>query len=195
MNNFYTYIFIDLNNLVPFYVGKGCAKRINKHFCDAKNNPKSQLHYKINELTKDKILIKQIYCETEEEAFIREIHLISLYGRKNISTGPLLNKTDGGEGMSGHVYSQDQRLKMSKRQLGKIASFDTRKKISETHKNKPKSLEHRKKISLANSGRNIDELWKQKISDARKGKKHSEETKRKISEAVRKAKNKFIGEI
>jgi DNA invertase Pin-like site-specific DNA recombinase len=38
---------------------------------------------------------------TEEEAFRHEIYMIAVFGRKDIGTGILGNKSDGGEGPSG----------------------------------------------------------------------------------------------
>ena len=37
---------------------------------------------------------------TEEEAFKHEIYMITLFGRKDLSTGILHNRTNGGDGTS-----------------------------------------------------------------------------------------------
>ena len=55
---------------------------------------------------------------TEEEAFKHEIYMIAVFGRKDIGTGILGNKSDGGEGPSGakrpDLASYNQRHKKGK---------------------------------------------------------------------------------
>jgi hypothetical protein len=45
--------------------------------------------------------------------------MISVYGRKDIGTGILYNLTDGGEGPSGYVFTEEQRKKMGDMRRGK----------------------------------------------------------------------------
>jgi hypothetical protein len=57
---------------------------------------------KRNKPPKDKsriIFLKQNL--TEEEAFRHEIYMIAVFGRKDLGTGILHNRTDGGDGSSG----------------------------------------------------------------------------------------------
>lgn len=51
---------------------------------------------------------------TWEEACLKEIEFISLYGRKDLGLGPLVNMTDGGNGL--YNPSQETRLKKSNSQ-------------------------------------------------------------------------------
>jgi hypothetical protein len=48
--------------------------------------------------------------DDEQEAFAKEMQLIELYGRRDLNTGTLFNRTDGGEGPSGHVKTKAQKL-------------------------------------------------------------------------------------
>lgn len=136
--------------------------------------------------------------------------MIKEIGRSDLKLGPLTNLTDGGDGSSGHIASEETRKKMSKsisenhvgmlgkhhteetrRKISRIGfkhTEETRKKISEVHVGKPKSLDHKKKLSESNIGKHLSEETKRKISQNGKGKgmfgKHlSEETKKKISES------------
>lgn len=106
MNNvFYTYAYLRKDGR-PYYIGKGKGKRAyeKKHSAYVP--------------TKDRILILKENL-TEEEAFTHEIYMISVYGRKDIGTGILYNLTDGGEGPSGRVFTEEQRKKMGDMRRGK----------------------------------------------------------------------------
>ena len=97
----------------PYYVGKGSGKRIYmKHNISV---PKK----------KDRILI--VYIDLDEEsAFKLERYFISYYGRKDLETGILRNLTDGGEGCSGRVHTEDTKYKIGNVHRGKIVSESTR---------------------------------------------------------------------
>ena len=114
--------------------------------------------------------------------------MIAIFGRKDLGTGILHNMTDGGEGLSGAIRSDETRRKLS--EAKRNPSEKTRKKMSESGKVKVFSKEHRRKLSEANKGRTHSEKSKQKMKEAlkgrpahNKGKPTSEETKRKMSEA------------
>jgi len=47
--------------------------------------------------------------ENEKEAFTKEVELIQLYGRRDLNTGTLFNRTDGGEGASGYIKSDTEK--------------------------------------------------------------------------------------
>ena len=89
MKEYYTYAYLREDG-TPYYIGKGKGRRIFD-----KENRTSCL------VPKDKrkiIFLKQNL--TEEQAFMHEIYMISIFGRKNNGTGILRNLTDGGEGFS-----------------------------------------------------------------------------------------------
>ena len=174
-NRFYTYAYLR-EDRTPYYIGKGCGDRI----------------YSPNRLIKKpKDRSKIIFLKqnlTEDEAFKHEIYMIAVFGRKDLGTGILHNRTNGGDGSSGIIVSEETRRKMSDANKGKLRSKKTKKKISESKKGKNNpnygkspSEETRRKLSERLS--NPSEETRRKISQAQKGKSLSDETKRKISEA------------
>ena len=104
---FYVYVYYDPRPLKlnqPVYVGKGTGDRDISHWSRGSHNKPFQdfiSHLKQRGL----VATSQRVFETanEEEAFTKEIELIELYGRRDIKTGTLFNRTDGGEGASGYI--------------------------------------------------------------------------------------------
>lgn len=102
---FYVYKYVDVINEQPFYVGKGKDERKYSHIRNARQGQTSPLYNRIKDLgfeqgvrievVKDKI--------TEYEALRLECKLIEETGRVITGNGPLLNKTTGGEGISGGI--------------------------------------------------------------------------------------------
>jgi len=103
---------------LPIYAGKGTGKRSSMHEWMAVSCPWIKNH-KFNKIRKilrngHRILVqhsKKLYLE--DEAFEFEKLLISAIGRKDLGTGPLTNKTAGGEGVSGAIRSSKTRRKIS----------------------------------------------------------------------------------
>jgi len=180
--HYYTYAYLR-EDKTPYYIGKGKGDRINSKQRSIKP-PKDKSRI---------LLLKQNL--TEAEAFKHEIYMIFLYGRKDLGTGILYNMTNGGEGSSGWVPSEESRKKMSQSIKGKTHSEESKIKMSEAHKGntyclgKTLSEKHKKNLSEANKGeknsfygKTHSEESRKKISDIHKGKTVSEETRRKIGE-------------
>jgi hypothetical protein len=136
-NKFYTYAYLR-EDRTPYYIGKGCYKRI----YNKKGKPCG--------VPKDKsriIFLKQNL--TEKEAFKHEKYMIAVFGRKDLGTGILRNMTNGGEGCSGYKHSDEAKIKISEANSGRKWSDYSKKKLSQKCKGKkpiPISEEAKKKL-------------------------------------------------
>jgi len=150
-SDFYVYEHIRKDTGEVFYVGKGRAKRAyfaNK-YCRSvwwQKIVKKAGGFDVNFYAVDL---------TEDAAFQLERDLIAQYRASGVK---LCNQTDGGDGISGCVRTQEWRQKIGAAHKGKTISPEVRKKISE---------------SVRNSGYVATEEIRRKISEAHKGKKHS----------------------
>ena len=98
----------------PIYIGKGQNNRMFTHLNDSKRY-KYYFYNKLNKMILEEnipLIVKLKEFESEEEAIDLEIKLIKYLGRKK-SGGLLYNMTDGGDGVSGYVYTDDVKEKMS----------------------------------------------------------------------------------
>jgi hypothetical protein len=177
MNLFYTYAYLR-DDGSPYYIGKGIGNRAySKH----------RKHIKVP--NKNRILILKNNL-TEEDAFKHEIYMISVFGRKDLGNGILINLSNGGDGVSGYKHTGLSKYKMQIKALDRPpVSKETKEKISKTlkgRKKSPLSEEQKKKISETKK-KNFKE-GKYKTPNGMLGKKHKEETKKKMS-AIAKTKN------
>lgn len=109
----------------PYYIGKG------KEFRAWESHGKLPI-------PKDKSNIILLETNlTEIGAFALERRMIRWYGRKDLRTGILNNKTDGGDGVSGRIVPEDIRVAHSIKMKGRISpnkgkspTDETKEKIS-----------------------------------------------------------------
>jgi hypothetical protein len=101
---FYTYAFLRKDG-TPYYVGKGQGNRAFQKY-GRKGAP--------TPADKSRIIFLKTGL-TEKEAFKHEKYMIAVLGRKDLGTGILRNLTDGGEGPSGWVATEETRENMRKR--------------------------------------------------------------------------------
>lgn len=195
--NYYCYIYLDPGypgsyeylcpsgkilrfNHRPIYVGKGQGSRKFAHVVEANSGAKGNHKLRILRKLKRKNIAPIIKCTsyvTEFLAFAAEIDFIAGIGRYNLHTGPLVNLTDGGEGASGAIRSEEEKLNLSKHMTGRVAH----------NKGIACSAEQKLKISITLSGRvpSIEERIKN--GDMQRGKpKHSSKSRLKISEQNKK---------
>jgi len=190
MSHFYVYMYLDQNN-VPFYIGKGNGNRykVQSHL----REDQAFLKNKINKVGNSNVKIHFLHKDiSEEEAFRWERYWIKYIGRRDLKEGTLCNLTDGGEGQSGFIHSEESKQKMRKAHKGEKNSMYgkshtevAKQKMCTIHKGKTHSDETREKMSKSQKGRKHPEGTKQKMSKTKKGKTHSVETKRKISDATK----------
>lgn len=91
-NRYYVYAFYREDG-TPYYIGKGCGGRMYRKRQSGEVNP-----------PQDKSRIKTLeYNLTEDDAYELEKYYISLYGRKDINTGILRNRSEGGKGSTGSL--------------------------------------------------------------------------------------------
>jgi hypothetical protein len=129
-NIFYVYKHVRKDDGVIFYIGKGKGKRAWKH--ESRN-----LHWQrtVDKHGYDVVMIAENI--NEKQSLELEVKMIAFYGRNDIGKGLLTNMTDGGDGVSGYVYTNEQRKERSERMFLKgdnnpAKSEESRKKISDT---------------------------------------------------------------
>ena len=153
-NQYYIYSYLR-EDLSPYYIGKGSGRRAYTKGLKEVKPPK------------DKSRVRILKADlAEEEAFLLEKLYILMFGRIDLGTGILRNKSDGGDGASGAIRNEETREKLRQANLGK---------------KRPKEVGE--KISKALSGRKLSEEMKTKLRVGHKGRKCTEEHKKNVSKA------------
>lgn len=175
---FYTYAHYRANETTPFYIGKGSGQRAYA------TSGRSEYW---NRVVKKHGLRVEIlaWWDVESDAFEHERFLISCFRDMGVK---LCNMTDGGDGTSGLVRSEEWKRSVAERmrvlKTGKKDSEATRKKKSESAKGRPMSPEAIAKTAAFHRGRKRSPETLAKMSAALKGKGLgkvvSEETREKL---------------
>jgi hypothetical protein len=151
---YYVYLHIKEDTGEPFYVGKGCGKR-----CYDKNQ-RSDWWKRTAVLHGFDVIFLEEGLQ-EDTSLIMEKYWISRIGRKDLQLGPLVNMTDGGDGVSGGSWklTNEQRANIGRASKGRKHSNESNRKKSEGmtgrvgywtgKKREPFTEEHKLKISKA----------------------------------------------
>lgn len=187
---FYVYAYLREDG-TPYYIGKGRDYRA------------WSKRHRINLPVDEKRIVLLETNLTEVGALALERFYIRWHGRKDCNTGILHNRTDGGEGFSGMIISEETKKKMSNSQTGKTRSEQTKRRMSisqtgrkHTEESKKKIMtnhagmrgrkltdQHLENLSRSLKGKILSDEHKKKISIARKGMKFSSEHRKNISES------------
>ena len=203
MGYLYRHIRLDKNEV--FYIGIGGFNK------NEETNSYKRAYAKTNRnkywkhiVDKTEYIVEIIYDNINfNQACGKEREYIKLYGRKNLGLGTLCNLTDGGDGSSGLLLTEEHKRKISESVKGYKHTKETKEKLSILKKGKVSnrkgeilSEETKNKISESNKGkkrtqkfinnligRKLSIKTIQKISEANKGRKMSETTKQKLCES------------
>jgi len=123
-------------NYEPFYVGKGKDNRnlVHLYIIDNKNKLKQRILNKIKNNNKKPIILKLYENISEYSAFRLEKYLINKIGRRDLKMGSLSNLTNGGDGVSGTIFTREKRNNMISNTLG-IVKYNINGIVVETFKN------------------------------------------------------------
>lgn len=183
-----SYVYDELKfDYEPIYVGKGRINRPKNHLFRYKNG-KSYFYNKLKKIVGQGyepiwIIVKDGLSEVD--AFIEEVRLIKLIGRK-LNGGTLTNLSDGGEGQVGFKHSDDSKnkisntLKNNKDWIEKMKSKEYRDKLSKSlmgHEGYGKGISRNQEVK--------DKIRKSVTGDKNHfyGKTHSDELKKKMSDS------------
>lgn len=166
--SFYVYVHRKASDGSIFYVGKGTGKR--SHDFKRRNQ-----HWK---RTADKhgVIVEILHAGlTEDEALKLEVKTISDIGRNS-----LCNQTDGGEGLSGLVFTEEHKARIGAAHKGKKKSPEAIAKMVHALTGRKLSEEHRLALSRSLKGKPKTEDHIRKVAQARIGKSHTEQGKQNI---------------
>jgi len=198
---FYVYVLARPDG-TPIYVGKGSGDRVHRHEVMARRGVKGHRYNIIRKIwasggTVQKVIV--FTTDDESEAFAYEQQLIAQFGRKTLA-----NRSDGGEGASGHRKSPEVRARLSiiakarPPRPGTPHTEASRAKMSAVRTGKKLTQEHRANQSAAKRGRTFTAEHRANLSASVKAAanspeaqarahafRHTEESRAKIAESNR----------
>jgi hypothetical protein len=171
-NSTYIYRHIRLDKNEPFYIGIGTDSKYQRAYSKQSRNIfwnriVSKTDYEVE------ILLDNL---TRDEAKIKEIEFIALYGKKIDKTGILTNISDGGDGNSGGKHTEE-----AKRKIGESNKFKDYSKFDRSYM---QTKEYKDKVSKINKGRKMPDSMRQKVSDRMKNRIVSEKEKDRLRSSM-----------
>lgn len=152
---YYVYAYLRTDG-TPYYIGKGKGRRVYADHNVSIPADKSRIQILAHKLS-------------ENESFLLEVKLIKMYGRKDLGTGILRNLTNGGEGASGAVRSEEFKNNLRNQRTGIPRSAETIQRIKD---NTPVPCGEKNGMY----GKQHSEHTKKLIREKSIGRKHSAET-------------------
>jgi len=124
---FYIYFHRKSDTGEVFYIGKGQKKyKYDRAYMKENHNK-----WWKNIVNKHGYIVEIIcYFDNEYLSCITEKYFIKKIGRRDLGLGPLVNLTDGGEGLSGHIFTKEHREKIGTANKCRIIKNETREKQS-----------------------------------------------------------------
>lgn len=129
------FVYVYSANGIPFYVGKGKGKRDICHLYSSQKGSCAKEIAILKNTTDAVITVHRVADNlSNDDALLLERQLIKKYGRINLGTGTLVNRTSGGQGNSGYIMSEAQKSLISKQFKGKKHSAERNRRKSEYNK-------------------------------------------------------------
>jgi group I intron endonuclease len=170
---YFVYSLIDPRDFAIRYVGitKNLGKRLKNHLNNAAirkeitrgNRHKGAWLHQLRSVGLKPVQSVTEVCASLEEAKEAEKFWIKLF---RTTSCPLVNKTDGGEGVTGFRFTEEQKRKISEKTKEAMANPEVLAKLSQASKGRP---------------------------SPRKGTKHTDETRAKMSKAAKERPSNFTG--
>lgn len=119
-NRFYIYRHIRPDTNEVFYIGKGSniSRATNQRMISKERSEWWKRIVALNNGNYKKEIIFE--CDDEKFCFEKEQEFIALYGRKDLGNGTLVNMTNGGDGATGIIITEKQKIDTSIRSSKKV---------------------------------------------------------------------------
>lgn len=146
-DGYYVYIWFRRNG-IPCYVGKGNGGRWRDHIRNARNRHLANI-FRLADADLPVVIVRDHMIESE--AFELEKALILAIGRKGTG-GPLVNMTDGGEGVSGYRHTALTRSSLGAKSKIMWGAPDKREQIISAQNMGRSTVEYKEKRKVISAG-------------------------------------------